>query len=57
MNNFYRDIFTGAMFVTGMIGFLLGEFIISSALFAAATIASIVNINLKVEKNRVPNKA
>ena len=57
MNNFYRDIFTGAMFVTGMMGFLLGEFIISSALFAAATIASIVNINLKVEKNRVPNKA
>ena len=52
MNNFYRDIFTGAMFVTGMMGFLLGEFIISSALFAAATIASIVNINLKVEKKQ-----
>jgi CheY-specific phosphatase CheX len=52
MTNFYRDIFTGVMFVTGMTGFLLGEFIISSALFAAATITSIVNINFKVEKKQ-----
>ncbi|MEE9339848.1 MAG: hypothetical protein V3U87_17390 [Methylococcaceae bacterium] len=54
MNNIYRDIFTGAMFVTGMMGFLSGEFIISSTLFTAATIASIVNTNFKVEK-KVPN--
>jgi hypothetical protein len=47
MNDFYKDILTGAVFVTGLIGFISGEFIISSTLFASAAIASNVNINSK----------
>jgi len=47
MNDFYKDILTGAMFVTGLIGFISGEFVISSALFATASIASNVNLNRK----------
>jgi len=47
MNDFYRDILTGVVFMTGLIGFLSGEYIISSTLFAAAAIASNVNINRK----------
>ncbi|MCX7089309.1 MAG: hypothetical protein NTV00_14810 [Methylococcales bacterium] len=47
MNNFYKDIYTGALFVTGMIGFMAGEFIISSAVFAIAFIASNINVNRK----------
>jgi hypothetical protein len=47
MNDFYKDILIGAVFVTGLIGFISGEFIISSALFASAAIASNVNMNHK----------
>jgi hypothetical protein len=47
MNDFHRDISIGALFVSGMFGFMSGEFIISSALFAAASIASNVNLNRK----------
>lgn len=47
MNDLYKDILTGAVFVTGLIGFISGEFIISSTLFASAAIASNVNINSK----------
>ena len=47
MNDFYKDILTGAVFLTGLIGFISGEFIISSTLFATAAIASNVNLNRK----------
>jgi len=47
MNELYKDILTGAVFVTGLIGFISGEFIISSTLFATAAIASNVNLNRK----------
>jgi hypothetical protein len=40
MNDFQKDFFTGAIFVMGLVGFISGEFVISSALFASATIAS-----------------
>lgn len=43
MNDFYKDILTGTIFVTGLLGFISGEFIISSALFATAAIASNIN--------------
>jgi hypothetical protein len=47
MNDFYKDILTGVVFVTGLLGFVSGEFIISSALFATAAVASNVNTNRK----------
>lgn len=47
MNDFYKDILTGTVFVTGLLGFVSGEFIISSTLFATAAIASNVNLNSK----------
>ncbi|MDO8843867.1 MAG: hypothetical protein Q7U98_01355 [Methylicorpusculum sp.] len=47
MNDFYKDVLTGAVFVTGLIGFISGEFIISSTLFATAAITSNVNLNRK----------
>lgn len=47
MSDFYKDILTGVVFVTGLLGFVSGEFIISSTLFAAAAIASNVNLNRK----------
>lgn len=50
MNNLYKDILTGLVFITGLFGFVSGEFIISSTLFAAATIASNININSKRSK-------
>ncbi|MCK5353570.1 MAG: hypothetical protein KAJ63_00515 [Methyloprofundus sp.] len=40
MNNFYKDILTAIVFMSGLFGFFSGEFIISSALFATATVAS-----------------
>jgi hypothetical protein len=47
MNDFHKDILTGTVFAIGIIGFVSGEFIISSTLFASAAIASNVNINRK----------
>jgi len=47
MNDFYKDLLTGTVFLTGLLGFISGEFIISSALFATAAIASNVNLNRK----------
>ena len=47
MTNLQKDILTGLTFVTGLIGFFSGEFIISSALLAATTVASNININRK----------
>ncbi|MGZ5051419.1 MAG: hypothetical protein ACXWF8_10860 [Methylobacter sp.] len=51
MNDFYKDILTGTIFVTGLLGFISGEFIISSALFATAAIAS--NINQTRKRGKV----
>ena len=51
MNNFYKDILTGAVFVSGLICFISGEFIISSTLFATAAVASNVNLNRKQGDN------
>lgn len=47
MNDFYKDILIGTIFVIGLLGFISGEFIISSALFATAAIASNVRLNSK----------
>ncbi|MGZ8262312.1 MAG: hypothetical protein ACXWTU_05035 [Methylotenera sp.] len=47
MNDFYKDILIGAVFVIGLLGFISGEFIISSTLFASAAIASNVKVNSK----------
>ena len=47
MKDLYKDILTGLVFMTGLLGFLSGEFIISSTLFAASAIASNVNVNGK----------
>ncbi|MDP3876047.1 MAG: hypothetical protein Q8Q50_03610 [Methylobacter sp.] len=47
MSDFHKDILTGTVFVTGLLGFISGEFIISSTLFASAAIVSNVNLNRK----------
>ncbi len=51
MSDFHKDILTGTVFVTGLLGFISGEFIISSTLFASAAIASNVNLNRKRVKS------
>jgi len=50
MNDLYKDILTGLVFLIGLLGFVSGEFIISSTLFATAAIASNVNVNRKKSK-------
>jgi hypothetical protein len=40
MSNFKKDIFIGAMFVTGLWSFISGQFIISTVLFGSAAIYS-----------------
>ena len=48
MSDIQKDIMTGTIFLTGLLGFVSGEFVISSALFATATVASHVNLNRKL---------
>jgi len=50
MSDFYRDLLTALLFISGLLGYLYGEFIISSALFAIAAIASNLNQNRKRSK-------
>jgi CheY-specific phosphatase CheX len=50
MNNLQKDILTSTMFIIGLVGFISGEFIISSTLFASAAIASNVNMSRKQVK-------
>ncbi len=50
MNNLQKDILIGAVFVIGLVGFISGEFIISSTLFASAAIAS--NIKASAKKGK-----
>ncbi|MDO9107198.1 MAG: hypothetical protein Q7U57_19825 [Methylovulum sp.] len=47
MSDFYKDVLTGVVFLIGLLGFVSGEYIISSTLFATAAIASNVNTNRK----------
>ncbi|MCK9622760.1 MAG: hypothetical protein M0R47_19770 [Methylobacter sp.] len=51
MNDFYKDILTGTVFITGLLGFISGEFIISSALFATSAIASNISMTRKRGKS------
>ncbi len=50
MSDFQKDVLTGLMFITGLFGFMSGEFIISSTLFASAAISSNINVSRKLLK-------
>jgi CheY-specific phosphatase CheX len=52
MNTFCKEILNGLAFITGIIGFLNGEFIISSALFASTAVASNIIMNRKKSENQ-----
>jgi len=49
MTNLTRDIATGILFVIGLWGFISGQFIISTVLFAGSTVLS--NIMPKAQLN------
>ena len=51
MNDLYKDILIGMVFAVGLLGFISGEFIISSTLFASAAIASNIKVNSKRGKS------
>lgn len=48
MKALYRDVLIGLMFIVGIVGFISGEFIISTVLFASATILSNIWVNRHV---------
>ncbi len=50
MTDLQKDILTGAIFLTGIVGFISGEFIISSTLFATAAILSSLSMARKSTK-------
>ena len=45
MTNFQRDILIGLIFILGILGFISGEFIISTIMFATAAIFSNIAVN------------
>jgi hypothetical protein len=51
MNDFQKDILIGVLFISGLLGFLSGEFTLSSALFGSAAIASNINVYRKKGKD------
>ncbi|NOT83309.1 MAG: hypothetical protein HOP02_00715 [Methylococcaceae bacterium] len=50
MNDFKADVILGLIFMTGIFGFISGEFIISTVLFASAAIYSNVNLTRRLSK-------
>lgn len=50
MNNLQTDVILGLIFITGIFGFISGEFIISTVLFASAAIYSNVNLTRRLNK-------
>jgi CheY-specific phosphatase CheX len=45
MTTLYRDVLIGLMFIIGIVGFISGEFVLSTVLFASAAICSNVYLN------------
>jgi hypothetical protein len=45
MSDIQRDILIGVMFITGIFGFISGEFIVSTVVFASAAIYSNIALN------------
>jgi len=57
MTDLQKDVLNCLAFITGVVGFLSGEFIISSAIFAGTAIASNINNNRKMSReNRNQNQ-
>lgn len=48
MTDFRRDILIGLMFIVGILGFLSGEFIVSTIMFATAAIFSNMILSRRV---------
>jgi hypothetical protein len=48
MTDFQRDILIGLTFVVGILGFLSGEFIVSTIMFATAAIFSNIFFNQRL---------
>jgi hypothetical protein len=48
MTDFQRDILIGLMFIVGILGFLSGEFIISTIMFGSAAIFSNILLSRRV---------
>lgn len=51
MNELIRDFIIAILFIGGLIGFISGEFILSSALFAVTAIASYIRVTNKTSNN------
>ncbi len=49
MSELFKDILIGILFIAGIFGFVAGEFIISTALFASAAISSNVILNRRLK--------
>jgi hypothetical protein len=49
MTDFNRDVLIGLMFFTGIFGFISGEFVLSTVLFASAAIVS--NVAMSKQRN------
>ncbi|MCQ8127766.1 hypothetical protein [Methylomonas rivi] len=48
-NNFFRDVFTGILFTSGIFGFMSGEFVLSTLLFGAASLSSNLDLDRGIE--------
>ncbi len=46
MTDLQKDVLIGFLFISGILGFMAGEFIVSTVIFATAAIFSNINYNL-----------
>jgi hypothetical protein len=52
MSEFSKDLLTGLIFLIGILGFISGEFIVSSVLFATSAISSNILVTRRLAKGK-----
>lgn len=53
MTDLQKDVLIGLIFVTGIFGFISGEYIVSTVLFASAAIFSNIRLNKKMQSEQL----
>lgn len=53
MTDLQKDVLIGLIFVTGIFGFISGEYIVSTVLFASAAIFSNIRLNKKLQSEQL----
>ncbi|MFA5984546.1 MAG: hypothetical protein WC782_11070 [Methylococcaceae bacterium] len=53
MSDLQKDVLIGLIFIIGIFGFISGEYVVSTVLFASAAISSNIRLNRKLHSEQL----